>query len=386
MSTIGVGVIGTGWMARAHSHALRAIADLGTGLPPVRLVRIGGRDAGRADHAARRLGFDGATADWRDVVHDPGVSVVVDAAANALHAEPSLAALGTGKHVVCEKPLATTLADADRLAVAAGSSPGQVAVCSYNYRFVPALRLARVLIGSGRLGTLRQLRAGYLQDWAGDTANRHGWRFDRAAEGNSVADYSHIIDLTRWLVGEPVAVCGLVGTLDPATAGLRPARIGSDHEDWYAATLRTDSGVLVSLEASRVATGWKGRQYLELVGARGTVTWDMEDLNRLRVYLRDDETGGPAEIAGFRDVLVTEPAHPFLRYWWAPGHGLGWEHTLVHEWIAILAAVADLPGQVDDLPTFADGRQACRVVEAIRASSAAGGWQAVPAFLEVGDD
>ena len=367
--SLGVGFVGTGWMARAHTHALRAIGDLGAALPAARLVTLAGRDDARTEATARRLGFAGHTTDWRELVADPRVDIVVDVAANALHAAPSEAALRAGKHVVCEKPLAPTVEEAERMAAAVG--PDTVAVCSYNYRFVPALRLARELIRDGRLGTLRHMRACYLQDWAGDQADRHGWRFEDAGAGSSVADYSHVIDLVRWLAGEPVEVCGLVGTLDGDA--LRPAGISVDHEDWYAALARTGSGVMVTLEASRVATGWKGRQYLEIVGSRGTVSWDMEELNRLRVYLRD----GEGDVAGFRDVLVTEPGHPFLRHWWAPGHTLGWEHTLVHEWIAVLAAIAGSADRVTDLPTFADGLRACRIVAAVRASAADGTWRRI---------
>jgi predicted dehydrogenase len=367
--SLGVAVIGTGWMARAHTHALRALADLGLPGPRITLRTVVSRDVGRAEQTATQLGYESATSDWRTAVDDSSIDIVLNVAANRLHAEPSIAALAAGKHVVCEKPLATQVAVAESMVLAAADHRDSTAVCAYNYRFVPAVRLTRDLIAEGRLGTIRQARFSYLQDWAGTPATRSGWRFAAAADGSSVADYSHIIDLLRWMVGEPVAVSSSIGTLDDGK-GLRHAGSG-DHEDWYAALVRLDSGATALLEASRVATGSKGRQSFEVFGSEGAVSWDMEDLNRLRFYAHGDDpsTSGP------RDVLVTEPGHPYLKHWWAPGHILGWEHTLIHQWIAVLESVA---GQRDNgAATFADGLQASRVVEAIQASSATASWTAV---------
>lgn len=371
---LGVGFIGTGWMARAHAHALHTLGHIAPPGRPIRLVAIAGRDADRAAAAAGRLGFDRSTTDWRDVVDDPEVQIVANLAGNDIHAEPSIAALKLGKSVLCEKPLASTVDEAERMAAAAAGSPG-VAVCGYNYRFVPAVRLARDLVLSGRLGPLRHFRAAYLQDWAGDAATRRGWRFSGPETGSAVSDYSHVVDLMRWLVGEPVAVCGLVGTLDEQSASLRPAAVGDEHEDWYAAIVRTAPGVVGTLEASRVATGDKGRECIEIVGANGSLRWNLEDLNRLHVYFRDDERD---LTAGFRDVLVTEPDHPYLNHWWAPGHILGWEHTFAHEWLDTLAAVESPTRIPDGLPLFTDGLQAARIVAAIRDAAKSQTWVTVP--------
>jgi predicted dehydrogenase len=345
-------------MARAHAHALHTLGHLAAS-QPVRLVAIAGRDTARTAAPAAELGFERHATDWRAVVEDPDVDVVANVAGNDVHAEPSIAALGLGKSVLCEKPLASSLEDAEAMAAAARASSG-LAVCGYNYRFMPALRLAHDLIASGRLGALRHVRAAYLQDWAGSAEARRGWRFADPELGSAVGDYSHIIDLLRWLVGEPVAVCATIGTLD------------EPHEDWYAALVRTDAGVTATLEASRVATGWKGHQHVEIVGSQGSLWWDMEDLNRLHVYLRDDEQGS---VAGFHDVLVTEPHHPFLEHWWAPGHILGWEHTFVHEWLETLAGVQSPGAPPAHLPLFDDGLRAVLITEAIRTSARFGRWE-----------
>jgi len=371
---VGVGFVGTGWMARAHAHALHTLGHIAPLSRPVRLVALAGRHVARTDASAQRLGFERHTTDWRSVVEDPDVQVIANLAANDIHAEPSIAALQLGKSVLCEKPLASSVADAERMAAAAQASSG-LAVCGYNYRFVPALRLARDLVTSGRLGSLRHVRGAYLQDWAGTAEARRGWRFSDAEMGSSVSDYSHIIDLLRWLAGEPVAVSALVATLDEKAEGLRPAVVGDDHEDWYAAIVRTASGVTAGLEASRVATGRKNGHCIEIFGSEGSISWVLEDLNRLHVYLREDE---PGLTAGFRDVLVTEPGHPYLEHWWASGHILGWEHTFAHEWLDLLTAL-DSPGEPPDgLPLFADGLAAVRICAAIRASAQSGAWVDVP--------
>jgi predicted dehydrogenase len=371
---VGIGFVGTGWMARAHAHALHTLGHMMSLPRPLRLVAIAGRDAGRTEAAGQRLGFARRSTDWRSVVEDPDVHVVANLAGNDIHAEPSIAALELGKSVLCEKPLASTVDEAERMAAAAEKASG-VAVCGYNYRFVPALRLARELIASGRLGALRHFRAAYLQDWAGSAAARRGWRFSGPETGSSVGDYSHIIDLLRWLIDEPVAVCSLIGTLDERAESLRPAVIGVEHEDWYAAIVRTASGVTATLEASRVATGRKGREHVEIVGSQGSIFWDLEDLNRLHVYLREDEAG---LTAGFHDVLVTEPDHPFLKHWWAPGHILGWEHTFAHQWLDTLTALDSRAERPADLPLFSDGLRAVQVCAAIRAAATSGTWVTVP--------
>jgi predicted dehydrogenase len=369
---LGVAVLGTGWMARAHTHALRALADLDLPGPTINLRTVVSRDPARAEQTANRLGYEASTDDWRRAVDDPGVQILLNVAANSLHPGPSIAALESGRHVVCEKPLASDLAAARAMESVASGSRNAVAVCAYNYRFVPAVQLTRELIQEGRLGTLRHVRISYLQDWAGIPEARTGWRFAAAGDGSSIADYSHIIDLLRFLVGEPVEVCSTVGTLDES-GGLQPARTGHDHEDWYSALIRLATGTSATLEASRVATGAKGRQSFEIYGSGGAVTWDMEDLNRLRYF--DQRDIAEQRTAGARDILVTEPSHPYLRHWWAPGHVLGWEHTLAHQWIAVLDRITGRGGET--LATFGDGLRACEVVEAVQRSSSTANWAKV---------
>lgn len=365
---VGIGFIGTGVIARAHAHALRTLWHLTPEAPATRLVAIAGRDPGRTAAAARAWGFERATTDWREVVEDPEVDFVANLAATDTHTQPVLHALALGKAVLCEKPLAPTPGEAASMRDAAATA-GVVAVCGYNYRFVPALRLARHLVATGALGEVRQFRGCFLQDWA--NGSRAGWRFEDPVAGSTLGDLSHTLDLLAWLVGPPTEVVGLTSAIDPG-GGMRHDHAGVP-DDAFSALLRLDGGVTATVEGSRVATGWKGRNAVEVVGSTGTVWWDMEDLNRLHVFLAEP-AGSVA--GGFRDVLVTEANHPYLDLWWPTGHVLGWEHTLTHQWFDTLRAHAGL-GDDPDLPSFDDGVRATRMVDALRRSAETRGWVAV---------
>lgn len=380
-ATLGIGVLGTGWMAKAHTHALRALSTT-LELPfDIRLVSLGGRAADRTEAMRARWGFESSTTDWRQLVDNPEVDVVVNLTGNAMHAAPSIGALETGKHVLCEKPLATTRADVAAMLQAARSSAA-VNACGYNYRFVPAVRLARELVLSGRLGRLRHVNIGYEQDWASKDSARHGWRFEDPVEGSSVYDLSHIIDLLRWIGGEPSMVIASIAARTPAdaaagSAGIKETIIGQDHEDSYSALVRMESGIVANLRGSRIATGRKGSQFLEITGEEGSLLWNMEDLNRLQVYLQSDDGG--SQLAGYRNVMATELEHPFMDYWYAPGHTIGWDHTVIHQWISVLAAITGFnPDIPTDFARFEDGARAAATADTIRVSAHDQKWTPVP--------
>jgi predicted dehydrogenase len=361
---IGIGFVGYGWMGRTHAHALRTVERLAPVGRPLRLVAIAGRTRDKVTAAAASLGFEKATTDWRKVVDDPEVEVVANLASTDAHAEPCIAALASGKAVLCEKPLAsdTNEALAMRAAAAAAAVP---AVCGYNYRYVPAVRLAQEIISAGRIGSIRHLRAAYLQDWAASATVPHSWRFT-ASRGNNgaVGDYSHIIDLCRYLAGEPASIVAQTRRFidarpDPTDDS---QTLPVESEDWYGAVLQLSTGACATLEASRCARGWKGRQVVEVYGSEGSLWWDLEDLNRLHVFLAADER---ERLGGFRDVLVTEVKHPFMEFWWAPGHILGWEHTFVHQWREFLGSVVEGAGLSPHQASFDDGYRAAVVCSAI---------------------
>jgi predicted dehydrogenase len=257
------------------------------------------------------------------------------------HREATEAALALGKPVLCEKPLGVDRFESAAMVTAAAVA-GVPAVCGFNYRYIPAMRLARDLVAAGALGRIIQFRAVYIQDFAAGDAPLRPHNGSRA-----VTDYAHIVDFLRYLGCAPEAV-------QATTAKLTEA--GPDVEDAYVAAVDLVGGGIASLEASRVARGWKGRQVVEVNGTEGSLWWDMEDLNRLHVFYAADETGGTG---GFRDILVTQPGHPFMGQWWPAGHTIGWEQSFIHEWQDFLAAI------IDDRPVSDTRRRSGRYQAAV---------------------
>ncbi len=360
-SSIRVGVVGQGFIGRAHSLAIHQAHRLGVG--GLRAVVLCGRDRDRAEANAALWGYERASDDWREVVEAADVDLVCVLAPNDLHRPIALAALAAGKAVLCEKPLGRTLLESEELA-AASAAANALSACSFNYRFVPAVELARRLLAAGELGQVLHFRARYLQDW-GITAARR-WHHDRAQAGSgAIGDYCHVIDLAHHLVGDIARVSAesLIAREERPDADGVPRPVTT--EDAYTASGRFASGALLALECSRVAAGHKAQQRIEVEGERGALWWDMEDLNHLWLHRVADGAN-----AGFRKILVTEPEHPFLSNWWPTGHGLGWEHSLVHQWIGLGRALADGERPAPPQASFEDGRRADVVVHALAEAAA----------------
>ena len=364
---IGVGLIGHGFMARAHANAfLKAAYSLDP--PPVQgqLVAVAGRDAAGVAGVARRFGFPVTYADWRDLVDDPRVRLVDNVTSNDLHAEASIAALRAGRHVLCEKPLARNLEEARAMRDAAAGA-GVKHMVGFNYRFVPAVRRVHELVRSGALGEVRSCRAVYLGEWlalAGDDPPRV-WRLQRSVAGSgALGDLgSHALDLLRFLVGEPGAVMAMSRTFR------RPAGGGNGEvDDAVGAVIEFRNGALGTFEASRVALGRKNFLAFELNGTLGSARFDLERLNELEISLRN----GEASVAGGSTrVLITEPSHP-LRGMWPKGHIIGWEDTFVHEILHLLDAIAnDRPAEPYGA-TFEDGYRNVVIMDAIQRSAEEG--------------
>ena len=372
----------SGWSAtrswaRAHSQAWRTV-DRVFDLPlRPRLAAICGRDQAATAAAADRLGWAAAETDWRALIARDDVQLIDIAAPGGLHAPIAIAALQAGKHVLCEKPLANTLAEAELMAAAADAAfpSGARAMVGFNYRRVPALALARRLVEQGRIGTLRHVRAVYLQDWLVDPDSPLTWRMQAEQAGSgALGDLgAHIVDLARFLTGDEIAGVSAVSAtfveerplLDGEGAGpghgrrrggvhrpvRRPARWARSRRPGTPPGARTGCG---SSSTAR----------------RGSLAFDLERLNELEFYDGDDTDGGAT--GGFRRILVTEPEHPYLSGWWPPGHTLGWEHTFTNQARDLLTAIAD-GGQ--PTPSFGDGLAVQRVLDAVQRSAAAGsGW------------
>ena len=352
---IGVGLLGYAFMGKAHSRAFNELLRLDPPLIP-ELVSIAGRDAEEVEAARARYGWAEAVNDWRAQVADERIGLFDNGGPNALHAEPTIAAARAGKHVLCEKPLGRDAAEAHAIWSAAEVA-GVVHMCGFNYRFVPAVRLARELLEAGELGELFHFRARYLQSWGIDADP--SWRFEKEAAGSgALGDLgAHIVDLARYLVGEPVAVTSVVRTFID----------GHEVDDAFAATVEFENGVIGTLEASRLARGRINQNTFEVNGSRGSVSFDVERLNELQV----------ADEKSFRRVLVTEPEHPFMSFWWPPGHIVGWGDTFTHELHHLLTAIAGEGKVAPHGATFEDGYRCAEICDAILRAGESGGREPI---------
>jgi predicted dehydrogenase len=378
MAEIGVGMLGYAFMGKAHSNAFRKIEYM-TWPPPLRprLVGIAGRNEAAVQEAADRYGYDYATTDWRRLVEDDRIGLFDNGGPNSLHAEPTIAAAEAGKHVVCEKPLGRDAAESYEIWRRVAAT-GVKHLCAFNYRFVPAVRLARELIDAGELGELRHFRGRYLQDW-GDDPTLDTWRFqpDEAGSGALGDLGAHVVDLARFLAGEISSVSALVKTFLP----------GRRVDDAIEAAVEFESGAVGTIESTRLALGHRNAFQWEINGSKGSLAFDMERLNELQVFRSEAGSGAASEAAGsggplggpgsdrargFRTVLVSEASHPFWEHWWPPGHIVGWGETFVHELHHLLQAIAE-DGEVAPYgATFEDGYRAAEVCDAIVRSAESG--------------
>lgn len=379
---IGVGMVGYGFMGRAHSIALRKLAWAAPEAPlSPRLVALCGRDVAAAGAVARRFGWERAVGDWRELVEDPAIGLVSNGGPNGLHAEPTIAAARAGKHVLCEKPLGRDAGEAHAIWSAIAET-GVVHMAGFNFRFFPAVALAQRLIASGALGEVRHFRARYLQSWLVDPAAPATWRLDAGAAGSgALGDLgSHVVDLARHLVGEPAAVTARMATF----TGSRPGGT-VDVDDAFAATVAFESGAIGTLEATRVAPGRKNQLAFEVNGTRGSLAFDQERMNELEVCLPE----GGGEVEGFRRVLVSEPDHyPFLAGGWPAGHTIGWEDSFVFEFDHLLRAIAGEAPVGPRGADFEDGYRCAEVCDAIARAARSGSEMEVvyrPAAVVVAD-
>ncbi|WP_326761662.1 Gfo/Idh/MocA family oxidoreductase [Streptomyces phaeochromogenes] len=371
MKQLGVALIGHSFMGAVHSQAWRTVGHV-YDLParPMRTVLVGRRAQGAA-HAAERLGWQDSTDDWKSVLRRQDVDIIDICTPGDSHAEIAVAALEAGKHVLCEKPLATTVAEAESMADAArrARAHGPHAMAGFTYRRVPALALARQLIAEGRLGEIRHVRAAYLQDWLSDPSAPFSWRLQRERAGaGALGDIgSHIIDLSQYLLDDTIdGVSAQTATfVGRRPLSDKPERTGQVTVDDAAAfTARFTGGALATYEATRYATGRKNALRIEVNGTCGSMSFDFESMNELAFYDTAQDTGGTA---GFRRIQATEPGHPYLEGWWPPGHGLGYEHAFTHQARDLVTAIAD---GTDPAPGFEEGLRVQRVIAAVEASAA----------------
>ena len=375
-SSLGVGMIGYSFMGAVHSHAWRTVGrvfDLGVDID---MRVICGRNEEAVTAAAAKYGWQSPETDWRAVIARDDIDIIDVCTPGSSHEEIAVAALNAGKHVICEKPLANTVAEAERMAAAAQASSGKSMV-AFNYRRVPALAYARELVRQGRLGRIFHVRAVYLQDWIIDPEFPLVWRLVKEEAGSgALGDLgAHIVDAAQFVTGSQITnVSGelrtfiderpLVGEthLLEATKSAERGKVTVDDAALFLANF--DNGAVGTFEATRFASGRKNGMAIEVNGEKASLRFEFESMNELWVH--DHTVDG--KDAGFRRVMVTESDHPYVEGWWPPGHVLGYDHTFTHEFRDF---VLDIVNDRAPEPSFADGLYVQRVLDAVERSSQA---------------
>ena len=375
---IGVGLLGYAFMGKAHTNGYRKMPVFFYPPPAVpRLVAICGRTEEAVAEAAKRYGFETYYTDWKKLIADERIEIVDNCLPNNMHAEPCIAAAEAGKNIICEKPLAATLEDA-RAMYEAAEKAAVKNMTAFNYRFVPAIRLAKKLIDEGYIGKILQYRAVYLQEWIMDPNFPLVWRLRKSVAGSgALGDLgAHIIDLARFLVGEVASICGMTETfIKERPLPENPEEKGKvDVDDVFIAMARFKNGAIGSFEASRFCAGRKNYQRVEIHGTEGSIVFNLERLNELEVYSKKD----PEDRMGFRNILVTESVHPFIEHWWPHGHIIGWEHTFVHEIHHFIDCIVNDKPVAPMAATFYDGLKCQEILNAIEESSQKGKWIEIP--------
>ncbi|MBC2933316.1 Gfo/Idh/MocA family oxidoreductase [Nocardioides sp. zg-1228] len=380
-------MVGYAFMGAAHSHAWRtAPRFFDLPLRP-RMRAVAGRDPQGVAAAAERLGWESTETSWQALVARDDIDLVDVCTPGHTHAEIVIAALEAGKHVLCEKPLANSVEEAEAMTRAAerAAADGVRAMVGFTYRRVPAIALARQLVADGRLGTLHHVRAQYLQDWIVDPQAPLSWRLEKDKAGSgALGDIgAHIVDMTQYITGDTIArVAGRLRTFVDerplpsehaglsGTAGSGTGKVTVDDAATFLADFR--GGAMGVFEATRFASGRKNAIRIEINGSDGSLAFDFEDMNVLHFFDGTEDS----RTAGFRRILVTEAEHPYVGAWWPPGHVIGYEHGFVHQAVDL---VRDIAAGTDPSPSFADGLQVQRVLAAVETSSDNDSWQEIPA-------
>ena len=375
---IGVGMLGYAFMGKAHTNGYRKMPVFFYPPPAKpRLVAICGRTEKDVAEAAKRFGYEKYYTDWRDLVKDHEIQLVDNALPNNMHAAPSIAAVEAGKNILCEKPLAMDAEQAREMYKAAEKA-GVKHMVGFNYRFVPALTLAKRLIEEGYLGEILQYRAVYLQEWIMDPNFELVWRLRKDIAGSgALGDLgAHILDQARFLVGDVESVCGMTKTfIEERPLPEDATKKGKvDVDDAFIAMLRFKNGAVGNVEASRFCAGRKNFERIEVHGTEGSIEFNLERLDELNVYSKRDQS----DRRGFRNILVTDTVHPYIDRWWPEGHIIGWEHTFVHEIYHLIDCIVNDKSIAPMGATFYDGLKCQEILDAITESSEKGKWVEIP--------
>ncbi|PTM57904.1 Gfo/Idh/MocA family protein [Desmospora activa] len=382
---IRVGMVGYRLMGRAHSHAYRDYPFyFDTEMIP-QLQGIAGRNEAEVRAAADKMGWASYETDWHRLLERDDIDLIDIVTPNDTHAEIAIAAAEAGKHVLCEKPLALSLPQAEQMLEAVNKAGVTHMIC-YNYRFSPAVQWAKKLIDEGRLGRIYHIRATFLQDWLMDPDFPLTWRLQKKISGGgTLGDLgAHLIDLARFLVGEFQEVTGMMETfikkrpLGTMTDNLKGRAVS---DQWGEVTVddatlflaRFHNGALGTFESSRFSRGNRAGNRFEINGEKGSLRWDMENLNNLQVYLHEDEPG----LQGFRTINCTEEEHPYAGVYWPAGHIIGYEHTFINLVSQMMDGIA---AGYNPQPNFEDGVKNQAVLAAVEESVQTRSWVHVSSF------
>jgi len=382
---VNVALVGASFMGKAHSNAWRRVGmffDL-----PVEPVMKVLCDKGEAElRVAERYGWQETSTDWKAVVNRPDIDIIDICTPNFLHPAIAIEAAKAGKHVVCEKPLANTLAEATDMNNAVKKA-GIKHMCGFSYRFAPAVQTIKQMVKSGELGEIFHFRAAYQQDWIVDPNFPLVWRLKKKHTGSgALGDIgAHIVDLCQFLVGDVNEVCSTMQTFikkrpitesDTGIAGKggekSTGKMGTVDVDDAAIFLGRIKGAntLATFEATRFAPGRRNYNCFEIYGSEGSVTWNVENMNFFEYFSRKDSPN----LQGFRKVQATDPVHPYARNWWPSGHIIGYEHLFVHE---IYEFLSQLGSKKADYSTFEDAVKCQRVLEAVEKAAGTKKWEPV---------
>lgn len=380
---INVGQVGYKFMGKAHSNAYRKAGMFFDLSADVRMKAICGREESWLKENGTKYGWEEYETSWEKLVRRPDIDMIDITAPSNVHTEIAIAAAENGKHVFCEKPLALNSNDARRMIKAVEAS-GVKHQIGFNYRYAPAILLAKKLIDEGKIGKVFHFRGCYLQDWIIDPSFPLVWRLDKSVAGSgALGDLgAHVIDAARFLVGDIKKVMGHMNTFVKerpkvermtgltATAG-ENAEMGEVTVDDSAIFLAEfKNGAVGTFESTRFAAGHKNALTFEINGSEGSLRFDLERFNELEYFSRNDCDGEQ----GFRTIGVTESMHPYIGHWWPAGHIIGYEHTFVHQLYEFLEAIANDGATT---PDFYDGLKCCQVLDAVEKSSENRIWQEV---------
>ncbi|WP_047152668.1 Gfo/Idh/MocA family protein [Aneurinibacillus tyrosinisolvens] len=377
-----VGMIGYKFMGKVHSNAYSRVPFFfDTDVVPI-MKGISGRNEEAVKREAEILGWETYESDWRKLIERDDIDLIDIVTPNNMHAEIAIAAAEAGKHIICEKPLALTTEQAHKMLEAVNKA-GVVHMVCHNYRFAPAVQYAKKLIDSGRLGKIYHIRATYLQDWIMDPNYPLTWRLQKEVTGSgTLGDIgSHIIDLARFLVGEFNEVVGMMDTFikqrplgevagDMGTEAISSQMGDVTVDDASSFLARFENGAMGVFEATRFAGGNRAGNRFEINGEKGSIRWDLENMNNLQVYFTDDEPG----LQGFRTINCTGEHHPYTSAYWPAGHIIGYEHTFINLMVELMNGIAT--GKSPS-PNFEDGLRNQEVLEAIEKSVYLKSWVSI---------